>query len=158
MWQIGAINWQHGIVADTVTMDPQFADPENGDFTLPSGSSLLTFGTDGKAIGDPRWATNAPTAVDGQQSAQPLTYSLDQNYPNPFNPSTSISFTLKKSGMTTLEVYNILGSRVATLINRNLSAGSHNINFNAENLPSGVYLYKLSSGNIVLTKKMVLLK
>ncbi len=85
-------------------------------------------------------------------------YSLSQNYPNPFNPSTRINFNLPKSGMTRLVIYNILGQKVATLINQNLNAGQHSVVFNADNLPSGIYLYTLSSGNFMVTKKMILLK
>ncbi len=85
-------------------------------------------------------------------------YNLSQNYPNPFNPSTRIDFNLQKSGMTKLEVYNILGQRVVTLINGNLNAGQHSVVFDADNLPSGIYLYTLSSGSFMVTKKMMLLK
>ena len=157
MWKTGPVNWRGGVVADTITMDPQFADPANGDFTLPKGSKLLTFATDGGAIGDPRWATNA-TAVEKNPANQPAKFELAQNYPNPFNPSTRINFSVQKSGMTSLVVYNILGKEVATLVRGNLSAGQHSVEFNAVNLPSGVYIYKLNSASQTIAKKMILMK
>jgi hypothetical protein len=83
---------------------------------------------------------------------------LHQNYPNPFNPSTKISFTLSKTGFTTLAVYNVLGQKVATLLEQQLSAGEQTVPFDASRLSSGVYFYKLQSGNINEMKKMVLMK
>lgn len=157
MWDVGARSWRGHTVKDTMNADPQFADAANGDFTLPKGSPLLTFGTDGGAIGDLRWATNA-TAVNENPTMAPSTFSLKQNYPNPFNPSTSISFSLKKAGMTSLVVYNMIGQKVATLVNRNLTSGEHTVSFYADNLPSGVYIYKLNAGSQMLSRKMVLLK
>ncbi len=88
----------------------------------------------------------------------PTEFVLEQNYPNPFNPSTKISFTIPSSGFTSLKIYNVLGNEVTTLLNGALQAGKHNINFNATNLSSGTYFYKLSSGNFVETKKMMFLK
>lgn len=95
--------------------------------------------------------------------AQPATYSMEQNYPNPFNPSTSIRFSLAEQSMTMLKVYNVLGQEVATLLNGELSAGNHEVNFDASNLTSGVYVYQLeaigSNGEVfVSTKKMILNK
>ncbi len=85
-------------------------------------------------------------------------YSLSQNYPNPFNPTTSIQFAIPTSGFVTLKVYNMLGKEVATLVNGNLNAGNHSFNFNASNLASGVYFYKLESANFSDVKKMSLIK
>jgi hypothetical protein len=88
----------------------------------------------------------------------PGAYSLSQNYPNPFNPSTSISFTLTKSTFVTLKIYNVLGNEVSTLVNQNMLSGKHEIKFNANGLPSGVYLYTITAGDFVDTKKMLLMK
>ncbi len=85
-------------------------------------------------------------------------YSLSQNYPNPFNPTTKISFELPVSGYTTLKVYDMLGSEVATLVNGELASGSHSVNFNAANLSSGNYIYQLNVNGTRITNKMVLLK
>lgn len=88
----------------------------------------------------------------------PVTFDLAQNYPNPFNPTTNISFVLPESQQITLEVFNSLGQRVATLVNGQLSAGSHNVSFDASALSSGIYIYRLANGNQALTRKMMLVK
>jgi hypothetical protein len=85
-------------------------------------------------------------------------FELEQNYPNPFNPTTTISFTLADAGMTTIRVYDMLGRVVSTLVNDNMPAGTHSVNFDAANLGSGVYLYEMTSGNVRLTNKMTLVK
>ncbi len=88
----------------------------------------------------------------------PNSYSLSQNYPNPFNPTTNINFSLAKASNVKLIIYNILGQRVATLINNYMNAGTYTYQFNAVNLASGVYLYSLEAGNFRMNKKMILLK
>ena len=93
----------------------------------------------------------------------PLQYALEQNYPNPFNPSTKIIFGLAVESSVKLIVFNILGQEVITLLNQNLAAGSHEFNFNASDLNSGVYFYKLEANgidgqNFSSTRKMLLTK
>jgi hypothetical protein len=89
----------------------------------------------------------------------PTVFKLNQNYPNPFNPTTNITFSLANSGQTTLKVYNILGNEVATLFNGNAEAGKqYVVNFDAKNLTSGMYFYKLQNGNSVEVKKLTLVK
>ncbi|HEX2786329.1 MAG TPA: T9SS type A sorting domain-containing protein [Ignavibacteria bacterium] len=85
-------------------------------------------------------------------------YTLSQNYPNPFNPSTKINFSIPKAGFTTLKVYDILGKEVATLVNGMQTAGTHTIDFNASNLASGAYFYRIQVGDFVATKRMLLIK
>ena len=89
---------------------------------------------------------------------QAASYTLLQNYPNPFNPSTTIQYKIPNSGLVTIKVYDVLGSKVKTLVNQYQNMGSHEINFNADNLSSGVYFYQLKVGNFISTKKMLLLK
>ena len=89
---------------------------------------------------------------------QPEKYSLEQNYPNPFNPSTKIKFSISKAGHTSLEVYNILGDEVATLVNEEKPAGLYEVEFNGENLSSGTYYYRFRSGTYFEVRKMILLK
>lgn len=97
------------------------------------------------------------TAVEDSKLL-PDNFALEQNFPNPFNPSTTIKFSLPADNFVTLKVYNLLGQEVATLVNENKVAGNYNINFNASNLSSGVYLYRIDSGNFTSVKKLTLLK
>ncbi|MBN2009433.1 DUF5123 domain-containing protein [candidate division KSB1 bacterium] len=88
----------------------------------------------------------------------PRDYSLSQNYPNPFNPSTTINFTLKQQGKTMLKVFDIRGRVVATLIDQQMDAGSYTIKFHMPNLATGVYFYKIESGDFVAIRKMIMVK
>jgi hypothetical protein len=88
----------------------------------------------------------------------PGKYLLYQNYPNPFNPSTTIKFALPQDSKVNLIIYSILGEEVGQLINQEMNAGYHQIEFNASTLASGVYLYIIKAGDFVETKKMVLMK
>jgi hypothetical protein len=81
-----------------------------------------------------------------------------QNYPNPFNPSTKIKFGLPDDANVTLEVYNVVGEKIATLVNGYLKKGYHEITFDAQELQSGVYFYKISAGKFSSVKKMLLIK
>ena len=83
---------------------------------------------------------------------------LKQNYPNPFNPSTTIGYSLHQSGFVKLKVYDVLGREVASLVNKEQSVGNYEAEFNASNLTSGIYFYKLQSGNFMKTKKLILLR
>jgi len=98
------------------------------------------------------------TSINKNNKLQPTQFKLDQNYPNPFNPSTVISYQLAVGSHVTLNVYDILGNEVATLINGQKPAGNYSVKFNASNLSSGVYFYQLKTGNFIRTKKMILLK
>ncbi|MDP4115994.1 MAG: T9SS type A sorting domain-containing protein, partial [Bacteroidota bacterium] len=88
----------------------------------------------------------------------PATYSLSQNYPNPFNPSTTIRYSIKDAGLVKLEIYDILGRKVATIVNEEKPAGEYEVNFNGNNLASGIYFYKLATGSFTQIRKMQLLK
>ena len=89
---------------------------------------------------------------------KPVTYTLEQNYPNPFNPTTQINYSVAERGNVSLVVYDLLGKEVANLVNEVKEPGSYQVNFNASNLPSGIYAYRIQSGNFVQTKKMMLIK
>ena len=100
-----------------------------------------------------------PTDVESEISeAIPTEFALRQNYPNPFNPSTKISWQTPISGYQTLKVYDVLGNEVASLVNGEKPAGIYEISFNASQLSSGVYFYKLQLGSFIETKKMTLIK
>ncbi|MBK9334841.1 MAG: T9SS type A sorting domain-containing protein [Ignavibacteria bacterium] len=88
----------------------------------------------------------------------PDRYSLSQNYPNPFNPTTNINFTVPKSGFVKMNVYDINGREVSTLVNQEMTPGTYKVDFDASNLSSGIYYYSMTSGDIVETKRMTLVK
>jgi len=101
---------------------------------------------------------NVSVAVSNEEEEIPTKLLLKQNYPNPFNPSTTISYTLENADDIQLEVFNIQGQRIATLFNGKQQQGEHEISFDASNLSSGVYLYRLKTSSIVLTRQMILIK
>ena len=109
-----------------------------------------------------------PTRVKESVSAAPSVFVLGQNYPNPFNPATTISFSIEKNNnpftgirttvQTSLYIFDLLGRRISTLINGQLNAGSYSVVWDASNVPSGIYFYRLQSGNYSETKRMMLIK
>ncbi len=108
---------------------------------------------------EPSTPMNAGAAVSNEEEVSQIEgYKLNQNYPNPFNPTTNITFSLGKSGMASLKVFDVLGREVATLANGRLTQGEHTFNFNASSFSSGVYVYQLKSNGVVLTKKLTLIK
>jgi hypothetical protein len=121
---------------------------ESGD---PSWNNASTWGT---AIFQ---NTKNFTAVK-EKSVVPTQYDLSQNFPNPFNPTTTIAYGLKNSGKVRLSVFDIMGKEVAVLVDGAQAAGSHQVLFNASNLSTGMYFYKLQTANQVFTKKMTLVK
>ncbi len=101
---------------------------------------------------------NSTGINDYPGSSLPVAFALRQNFPNPFNPHTMISFSLPTKAHVTLDVYNLLGQKVTTLVDEELPAGEHRVKFDGSDLASGVYFYRLQAGNWVQTKKMMLLK
>ncbi|MCF7802946.1 MAG: T9SS type A sorting domain-containing protein [Candidatus Marinimicrobia bacterium] len=106
-------------------------------------------------LGDP---IEVPTGIDPGDNAIPDEFALNQNYPNPFNPVTTIDFALPKQADVSLVVYDIRGQMVEKLVNTNMDAGYHSINFNASHLASGIYFYKITAGDFESVKKLTLLK
>lgn len=98
------------------------------------------------------------TDVKGVQNNWPTSFSLQQNYPNPFNPSTMIDYSIPKTSLVTIKLYDILGKEILTVVNEEKSAGNYSVQFNGGNLSSGIYFYRMQSGNFVETKKLLLLK
>lgn len=105
-----------------------------------------------------RFVRSNLVAVQKVGDPVPEGYALEQNFPNPFNPSTDIRFSIAKAGFTTLRVFDMLGRQVDQLVNKELEAGTFTARFDASKLPSGTYVYEVVSGNVRLTKKMMLLK
>ncbi|MCX7797096.1 MAG: cohesin domain-containing protein [Melioribacter sp.] len=102
--------------------------------------------------------SNTVTGLEEEEAGVPKEYALMQNYPNPFNPVTTIRFALPKESHVKLSVYNILGQEVATLVNGNMSAGYHRVEFDASRLNTGMYIYKIEAGEYVSMKKMMYVK
>jgi hypothetical protein len=99
-----------------------------------------------------------PTGVKKLPQQIPLEFSLSQNYPNPFNPSTSIRFDIPVSSLVSINVYNVLGQEVTTLVNEDYKPGNYEVTWDAKDLSSGVYYYRLQAGSFMETKKLVLLR
>jgi len=100
---------------------------------------------------------NVITSIEDEETI-PMEFKLEQNYPNPFNPSTVIRFAISEKSNVVLKVYDILGSEVATLVNKDMDIGRYEVEFRADNYSSGIYIYRLSAGNFISTKKMILLR
>ena len=119
---------------------------------------------------DPRPAVNGPAyqnlaeiistsvRITANEKVIPTDFAMLQNYPNPFNPMTMIQFNLPQTMAVKLTVFNLMGQEVATLVNSVRVAGVHQVQWDASNLPSGMYLYRLEAGSTVLNQKMMLLK
>ena len=112
--------------------------------------------TAGKSLYRIRLAT--ATGVEEHGSLNTKSFKLYANYPNPFNPLTTITFDLSKSQNVTIKIFDILGNEAGILLNGYLSAGRHLVTFNADSLPSGIYVYQMEAGSFVQSKKMVLLR
>jgi len=96
--------------------------------------------------------------MDDGESQIPTKFNLEQNYPNPFNPATTIAYSIPKESQVSLKIYDVMGREVVEVVNGRQSAGSYNVEFDASSLASGTYLYKLTAGEFISVKKMVLLK
>jgi len=105
-----------------------------------------------------KYAGDQPTTVTDYHQARPESFQLAQNHPNPFNPSTNIQFTLARRIYVKLKVFDILGREVASLVDKTLDQGTHNVVFEANDLASGIYFYRLQAGAFVQTKKLTLLR
>ncbi|RMF62898.1 MAG: T9SS C-terminal target domain-containing protein, partial [Calditrichaeota bacterium] len=163
--------------ADSLLTFEFFAHPDSLDFNFDGMSGNVTisvaanfFGLDtvrirvtdpdgGMAEDSLLVVVQAPTSVGSASSSQiPQRFVLSQNYPNPFNPGTRISFGLPEAAHVKLEVYNLLGQRVETLLDERKPAGFHEVDFNARGLPGGVYFYRLRTDRFTRVKKMILVK
>ncbi len=120
---------------------------------IDSGGTIFAGTNDGLIF-----RTGSTTDVKEVGRNIPASFNLSQNYPNPFNPSTNIKFQVPQNSLVTIKVYDLLGKEVATLVHQEMKPGTYSAAWNAEGISSGVYFYKLHSGNIVETKQMLLLK
>ncbi len=143
--------WQPSVVDSPYAQPPAPIESDPGFYNLANADTwaLLEFGPEGST------GVNDPTG----DNRVPASFVLNQNYPNPFNPSTRVSFDVPRAAKITLAVYNLLGQKVATLVNERLAAGRHEMTWNAQNLPSGMYImYLQADGSVTSSRKMMLLK
>jgi Secretion system C-terminal sorting domain len=154
----GFVQFKYGAVfdgVDTLNGGASYLDNEAG-FSLNHG---LTLNLTGGTVYRYNMFGDQATSVELQPSNTiPSVYTLGQNYPNPFNPSTKIEYAVPKSSLISLKIYNILGQEVATIFRGYQNTGKYLATFNASNLASGIYFYRLQAGNVSLTKKMILMK
>ena len=103
-------------------------------------------------------ATGIITKVEDNSNIIPSVYKLQQNYPNPFNPSTIIQYAIPSASNVKIEIFTVIGEKVATLVDGFKNVGNYEVSFAASGLPSGMYLYRISAGTFVQTKKMILIR
>ena len=154
-----------GVLDNTFGIDGKIITPLDSSFDVAESVEIQS---DGKIIVGGRTLFNglivryqnqSPDAVeDNKSSSQKEEYYLFNNYPNPFNPSTTIKYSIPYTSLVTLKVYDMLGREISTLVNEEKNEGNYEINFNASNLSSGVYFYKMVAGGFVSSKKFLLLK
>ena len=171
---VGLLNWFKAVRTGTGTTEtygynftkvtsagnwtPPWPLPETVDMRY-TNTTVKNSSTDGLALGDPYWFTGTPTGVERISSAVPGKFELSQAYPNPFNPGTNLKYTLNKSGVVSLKVYNLLGQVVATLVNNeNQSAGTYTVRVEMYRLTSGLYFAALEQGDNRAVQKLMLLK
>lgn len=181
----GAGSEYSGAYENNLDTDPRFINNDLENFNLSDSSLCIGAGIDSVEIGgvwyycpetdylgNPRPNPIDPyvdigaleslfekvSGIEDWKDKLPVTFVLEQNYPNPFNPATTIEFYLPKTSNMTLKIYNILGKEVATLVSDRLSTGSYKYEWNAGNMASGIYLYRLEAGDYVETRKMVVMR
>ncbi|MBI4535897.1 MAG: T9SS type A sorting domain-containing protein [Ignavibacteriae bacterium] len=159
----GPYLWADGLVPRSDSLIWLCSDFQ-ADGTHPSNAGRLKvaqmllrfFKTDSTTVG---WFLHAPVASSGSENnLEPDAYSLEQNFPNPFNPTTTIRFNLSESGHTSLKVYDLLGNEVAVLVHGNLARGEHTLHFDAANLSSGMYIYRLLINGFSQARKFIILR
>jgi len=171
----GSVKWLEGNISE----DPKFFNPLEGDFTLKDDTSpcidtgihnqFLFFnqGRDSLFIPEMSIRGEKPDMgafefpiINGLANQKGLlnSFALHQNYPNPFNPETKIKFILPKQEKVKIEIFNLLGQKIITLVDMTYRAGQHEVDFNGNNISSGVYFYRIEAGNFHDVKKMTVLK
>ncbi len=136
-----------GLIAEVVHVSISIGGNPDGDHNVGSVFYMDDIALDG-----------AVTSLKEISSGTPGEFSLKQNYPNPFNPVTQIEFTIQKSSSVSLKIFNLAGQEIATLVDKNLNAGTYKIDWNAENLSSGTYIYRLVAADYMAVKRMTLIK
>jgi len=168
LYQLTPSNWQDNVYREIVVNVSDSVAAHKLKLTNRCIIRFQQFGTadfdtggeeDGIFIDDVSVVVDFNSAVENKGRSIPDVFALEQNYPNPFNPSTQISFALPSAQKVTLKVFDLSGKEIATLLdNEPKAAGTYELTFDAKNLPSGVYLYKLRAGEYFATRKMILLR
>lgn len=153
----GSVKWSAALAGldsdgDGITNGQELQDP-TGVWTIGKANPGISAN-----VSNPGDRNSKPTGIEYDDLKMPTTYSLAQNYPNPFNPTTTISFALPVSGKVILEVYDVTGKTVATLIDSEINAGQHSVEVNATRLSSGIYFYRIRANQFTATRKFVLMK
>jgi len=139
------------------------------DCSYSTSLGAYTAATSGYPLGDLNWfptkktawlAAGGWTATDVKTISNeiPTSFNLDQNYPNPFNPTTKITYSITKESLVKLEIFDVIGRLITTLVDNKQTAGKYSVNFDASKYSSGVYFYKLSTPDYTMSKKMMLIK
>ncbi len=142
-------NFEDASISNHMGIEITITDTSNNSAYTPARGSFF--------IIDDLQLNETATGIN-DQAFSPKEFKLEQNYPNPFNPSTTIKFSIPRASFVTLNIYNILGREVTSLVNEEKTAGSYQIQFDAGSLASGVYFYKIQAGSYIQTKKMILLR
>ena len=148
-------NYFGGLIVRTDTRRGYFTDYCKQINVIAGQRTVQPYGPDTLLYGDIK--IDPGTFVESNDNI-PEEFELSQNYPNPFNPITNINFSLPERSFIELKIYNILGVEISTVVSKELQAGNYTFAFNADNLSSGIYLYKLNTGKFSVTKKMTLIK
>lgn len=166
---VGANSYELQVSVDSLFSSPIFSEIEIPDTTFTL-SGQLNFGTNyywrvrgTNLVGAGAWSdtssfTTGVSTSNEESSKLPNEFSLQQNYPNPFNPTTQIRYGIPQAAEVELSVFNMLGQKVTTLVNKKQSAGWHTATFDASTLSSGFYIYRIQAGEFVSTKKLMLIK
>lgn len=147
--------WNFGDGSTSTEENPKHIYSSNGTYnvTLTALNQIESWDTVSSPV-----VVSGATGISDKNNSAPLTFSLSQNFPNPFNPSTIIVYQIQGTDYVTLKVYDLMGREVATLVNEYKQPGIYEVKFNGSNLPSGIYIYKLTAGNFNASKKLILLK
>jgi hypothetical protein len=150
-----SLNGETISAGDSVVVEARYTPQATGDHTA---SLVIINNTSVSPYFVRLLGTGIESGVEPHNGATPIEYALNQNHPNPFNPTTTIEFAIPTAGHVELAIFNVLGNRVANLVNTDMTSGNHSVVFDAAELGSGIYFYRLTAGNYTEMKKMVLMK
>ena len=164
-WEVGPPNsdvggsaWTGYEFSDTIFSDPGYLDADNGDFTLPDNSPLLTLASDGGQIGDLRWSTYPTTGITKLVEAEMTGLFRLESFPNPFHNSVTIGYRLNNGGYISVKIYSVSGKEMATLVDEVKRAGIYTESWHPNGLTGEIYLCRIFSGGFSETRKLIFQK